>query len=371
MVKRQKDTAAKTKERKSIRPALIMSEHIMSDYSIILHHLLAGLADESIQSALVCRPGNNLESVVLPLVEIINHPFLELPLMGRQNKKILVERLEKFSPTVLHCLCESKAKLTRQLARHLDLPYVLTVNSLQKAFGQLAVSPRRCAKIIVPAKSIATNISNVYPRLAEQIEQINVGTFVSEKVRCLRERGRPGSVVTAYRLDNVDDFENLFGAVRHLAIDGYEFMLVITGGGRAENQVRKLLSALGLLEIVIIVPRPESWRRVLEAGDIYVQPAASNAFDPLLLEAMSAGVAVAGCKGGVDELIIEGKTAIVFDAEDELSIYNALQQLFDRPELAQQLARGGQEYVRENHTVSKMVSDILRTYLDAGQWYGR
>jgi len=65
-------------------------------------------------------------------------------------------------------------------------------------------------------------------------------------------------------------------------------------------------------------------------------------------------------------LIIDGKTAVVFDPEDELSIYGSLQRLFDRRELTRQLACGSQEYLRENYTVSKMVSDILQTYREVG-----
>ena len=80
-------------------------------------------------------------------------------------------------------------------------------------------------------------------------------------------------------------------------------------------------------------------------------------------------MAVAACKGGVDDLIIEEQTAVVFDPGDELSIYSSLQRLFDRRELARQIAGGAQEYLRENHTVSNMITSTLRTYRDAVQWY--
>ena len=169
-------------------------------------------------------------------------------------------------------------------------------------------------------------------------------------------------MVTAHPLNNVDEFENLFGAVRHLAIDGYEFMFVVMGGGRAERRLRKLLAALGLSQIVTIVSRLEPWRSILAAGDIFIQPQPSDAFNPLLLEAMSVGTAVAGCKGGVDDLIIEDETAVVFDPNDELSIYGSLQRLFDRQEWARQLAKGAQEYLRENHSVSRMISSVLQVY---------
>jgi glycosyltransferase involved in cell wall biosynthesis len=247
----------------------------------------------------------------------------------------------------------------------LDLPYVLTVNSLQKRFGRLFVSSRRCAKIITPAKSIAANLADIYPRLSGRIEQVNMGTFVGPSRSCFSEPEGLVSMVTAYPFENVGDFENLFKAVKHLVIDGYEILLVVMGGGRGERGLWKLLSSLGLLWIVTLVPRLEPWRLVLAAGDVFIQPVASNSFSPFLLEAMSAGVTVAGCKGGVDDLLIEDKTAVVFDPADELSIRTTLQRLFDRREWAQGIAAGGQEYLRKNHTVSGMISSMLRIYREA------
>ncbi len=359
----QKDSSSQAAG-KSLRLALIASQKTVSEYTMFLKHLLVGFADESIPVALVCPPDCGAESVVSGPVEVISHPAFKLPLLWRQNRNRLIEQLEKFKPAVLHCLCESKALLTMQLAKQLDLPYVLTVNSLQRRFGQLFISSRRCARIIVPAKSIAANLAKTYPGLAGRIEQVNIGSFVRETAACFSEHGRLASMVTAHPLDNVGDFKNLLAAVKHLAIDGNEFMLLVVGGGRAENQLRKSLRALGLLWIVTIVPRLEPWRSVLGAGDIFIQPVASSAFNPLLLEAMSVGAAVAGCKGGVDDLIIEGQTCVVFDPDDELSIYGSLQRLFDRREFARQLAGNAQQYLRENHTVSGMISSILRIYRD-------
>jgi glycosyltransferase involved in cell wall biosynthesis len=175
----------------------------------------------------------------------------------------------------------------------------------------------------------------------------------------------------AHPLDDADDCEDLFSAVRHLGIAGYECALVIMGTGRAERQLRKLLTALDLLQTVTIVPRLRPWRSVLAAGDIFIQPRPSIAFSPLLLEAMSVGLAVAACKGGVDDLIIEEQTAAVFDQSDELSIRGCLQRLFDRPDFARKLARGAQSYLRANHSVSNMISATVQAYHQAQQWFGQ
>jgi len=361
------DTAAKV-----IRPALIASENTVFEYSIFLEHLLVGLADESIPAALVCPPTCDVESVIFGAVEVIRYPAIKVPLMESYNRNRLIEQLAKFRPTVLHCLCESKAGLAKHLARRLDLPYVLMVNSLRASagFGHLSAS-KHCAKIIVPAKSIAANMTKAYPYLTERIEQINIGAFVEQHCVCFSDSSRLASMVIAHPLDNVVDFENLFSAVRHLAINGYEFMLVVMGAGRAERQLRKLLAALDLSHSVTIVPRLKPWRSILAAGDIFIQPQPSASFNPFLLEAMSVGSAVAACKGGVDELVIEDQTAVVFNHQDELTIRSSLQRLFDRKEFARQLAKKAQQYVRDNHPVSNMISAILRTYRQAEQWLKR
>jgi len=352
------------------RLALIASKQTLFEYSTFLEHLLVGLADESIPVALVCPSGCDVDAVVSGTSEVIRYPTFELPFTEHINRKILVEQLIKFEPAVLHCLCESNASLTMHLAQQLGLPYVLTVNSLRKHWGHLSISQQWCAGIIVPAKSIAESVVKTYPHLADRIKQINVGTFVQEKSNCFSDPSRLTSIVVALAdggLDNADDFENLFNAVRHLMIDRYEFMVVVVGEGKAETQLRKLSAALGLSQIVTIVPRLKPWHCVFAAGDIFIQPQPAYSFNPLLVEAMSVGAAIAACRGGVDDLVIENQTAAVFDPDDELSIKSTLQGLFDRREFARKIAQAAQNYLRENHTVSKMISATLQSYYDAAQ----
>ena len=349
-------------KKKPLRLALIASERTISEYSIVFQHLLVGLADESIPVALICPPSFNPASVFTGTAEIIIHPAFNLPLMDHVNVKLLVEQLVKFEPTIIHCLCESKALLAKQLAHQLDLPYVLTVNSLQRRWRRLSISPKYCTRIVVPSKTVAENMISVYPQFADRVQQINMGTFVIPGSRCFSDPSRLATMVMAGPIKMADDVEILLNVIRHLLMDGYEFMAVIVGGGRAERQLWKLLDALGLLKIVTIVPNQLSWLSVLAAADIFIQPRPNYAFNPVLLQAMSIGAAVAACAGGVDDLIIDEQTAVVFDPNDEMSIMRTLQRLLDRREFARQIAKNGQQYLRENHSVSNMVSATLTVY---------
>ena len=348
--------------KKLLRVALIASERTVCEYSMFLERLLVGLADESVPVALICPPDCRLDAVFTGTAEVISHPVFDLPFMGRLNLRLLVERLGKFNPTVLHCLCERRALLTAQLAHRLDLPYMLTVNSLQKRRPPLSVASSHCRRVVVPAKSIAENLAGLYPHLDKLVQQVNIGTFVADTGGCFSRASSVATMVVAHPVEKADALENLFEVARHLLIDGYEFMMVVVGGGRADRPLWKLLAALDLLPVVTLAPRPLPWRPVLASGDIFIRPRPSGIFDPLLLEAMSVGTAVAACKGGVDDLIIENQTAVVFDPDDEQSIMRALKQLLDRRELARQVARSAQDYLRQYYTVSMMISDIFQTY---------
>jgi hypothetical protein len=168
--------------------------------------------------ALVCPPGCDMDYMFTGTAEIIEYPVFELPLTEHLNRRLLIERLAKFKPTVLHCLCESRALLTRRLTHRLDLPYILTVNSLAEQLVRFSVSPRRCAKIIVPTKSIASDIAGAYPRFGDRIEQINTGTFVVEDNGCFSDSSRCATIVMTQPLDDVDSIENFFTAIRHLML---------------------------------------------------------------------------------------------------------------------------------------------------------
>ncbi|MHC4076404.1 MAG: glycosyltransferase family 4 protein [Planctomycetota bacterium] len=361
MNKEQTDSSSQASARPAIRAALIASENTIFDYSIFLEHLLAGLVNESIPTALICPAGRETDIVLPPTVEVLTYPRFYFP-MNWIHTKALIEQLDKFKPTILHCLCQSKAGFTRSLSRKLSVPYVLTVNSLQKRRWQLSVSARRCVRITAPAESIAASLTKTHPRFSELIEQINIGTFVADSAVCFNDPNRLASLVLTHPMNNIDDFRNLLGAVRHLAVDGYEFLLILAGSGPAEKQLRKLIVSLGISQIIVRIERLQPIRSLLASGDIFIQPVPTSAFNTLLLEAMSVGAAVAACRGGVDDLIIDGQTAIVFDPKDELSIYAVLQQLLDRQEVARKLACGGQQHIKDHHTVSKMIETIQRIY---------
>lgn len=379
-------------QKKPHRVALIASEHTFSQYPVFLKHLLIGLADESIPVALICPNRCNVESLVIGAVEIIRYPILELPFFGHFNNKFLLEQLTKFKPTILHCLCESQAAETKFLAMRMNLPYVLMVNSMHKHFSlnsydgrNLPLSQEHCKKIIVPSKSIADNVIKVYPHCAGLVQQVNHGTFAAGKICSFSRQSNYITIIMSYPAQYDEMIENVFGAIRHLKIEGNEFLIFLISSDlhyprnsfitkkskfasealKTETRIWNMVSAMDLAQLVTMVPGTILWRQVLASGDIFISPVQSHIFNSILLEAMSVGIASAAAKGDVDDFLIPDETSVILDNKNELAITETLRKLLGRPEFAKQIAKNAQQYVKKNHSVSNMIAQIMQIYNEA------
>jgi glycosyltransferase involved in cell wall biosynthesis len=347
------------------RVAVIASRRTLAEYPSYLKHLLVGLADEAVPVILICPLAGNADSIIPPAVEVVRHPAIDIPLMQHYNLHVLLNRVSKFKPDVIHCLCETSAATARWLARNLDIPYLLNINSISSHWSVISFSPTRCTSIVVPAKTIADHFVATHPRFADRVRQISVGTFVEDSTACFMHPEHLPGIVVAPPLDNHANLDNIFQALHRLIVDGCQFIVALIASGRPEGPLWKQIRSLDLLHAVTIVPPSLGLYSAGSAADVFVAPGPSGRFNMLLLTAMSAGSVVAASKGGVDDLIIEDKTAFVFNPDDQLSVYNCLKHIFDRPDEARRLAESAQQYLRQNHNVSGMVSAVISLYRQA------
>ncbi len=369
---KQKDTPTAV-EQAPMRPVFILSEQIKLSYRYFLNNLLLALADASIGCAIVCRRQNDVADILPPGVEVFTYPNIDLILFERHNINMIAARLEKFKPTILHALCERQCRFVRSLSRRLGIPYVLSVNAIPlrsiPGIGPLSISTRRCGAIVSPAPSIAEHLTHIYPRLNSRISPVLVGSFTAPSPQCFDRVDEMPVMIVTCPMDDAKDFEPLLSAVKELAISGYEFLLVLMGSGRAENQIHRNVKRLGLSRQVVFINISPFWKQSFSAGDIFIMPVPVGRFSPYLLEAMSSGMAVAGCEGGVDDLLLKDQTAVIFDPDDVLSIRQTLQELLDRREDARKLARNAQQLVREKYSVSEMAENLMTLYRRVSDWH--
>lgn len=355
--------------KEAIRPVVLADRCSLRDYAASLTHFLVALADAPHPAAFVYPPDVGTASVPCPSVDFIGYPMIRTPLFWRQNRMVLLERLEKFKPTVLHCFGSGKIRLARYLSRQLDIPYVVTFNRLGRRLFKPLIRPKHCMALIASSKAIAKYLAKAYPRYGLRIRHINLATFVADRCACFARPRGIASLVVAQRLDRVAEFEPLLRAVRHLVLDGYEFVFAIIGSGRAEGKIHELIRSLGLAQIVSLVPDMQPLRSVFSGADVFIQLTYRPEFNARLLEAMSVGMSVAASEDCLDDMLIEDQTAVFFDSGDELSIYDCLGMLLADRQLAKQIAAGGRKYLQRHHTVSRMTNALVQTYLSAQKKY--
>ena len=362
----QNDTTAQNhSELGVIRPLIVSDSEAAQQFCAPLRHLLFGFEAQDITCCVVVTPESQIESFLWPGIEIIEYPAWRFPLFYWQNRRRLISQIEKFSPTIIHCLGTAKAMLAKALGRAFNIPVVLTANSSQQNFFKRRIISKGFSAIVAPSERIAELLKKRNPRIAALVRQVNTGTFVNETCACFSNPGRiPGMVIVSDFL-RFDYLEPLLSAVRHLAVDGYEFLVVLMGSGPAERDIRRFIRSVGLISTVNISPQIGPLRAVFRGADIFIHPFITQSFDPAMIEAAGAGSAIATDKNNADNLLQNNTTAVFFDSRDELTIYSALQKLLDDREFAKSIASAAQDYLRSNNTVSLMVDGLLKVYSQA------
>lgn len=361
MLNPQKITNSRSESENGIRPLIISDSDTVRRYCPSFRHLLFGFEAQDISSAMVVPPASEIESFLFPRVQIVEHPVLKFPLFFFQNRKHLLLSLEKIKPSLVHCYGTPKVSLASSIAAHFDIPAVITMDSACFGIYLKMIINKSFNKILAPSSRVADKLTQRGLPL-EKISQVNIGTFTDEYCACYSDTNRLPSMIVLGNFDKFSDYEPLLGAIRHLNVDGYEFLVIFMGSGPAETQIRGFIKSTGLVQTVTVTPLIRPLRQVFRGCDVLIHPSCFGDFDPALIEAAAVGLAIAADKDNAEEFLQDGSTSALFDSKDELSIYSAIQKLLDDKQFAKSIAASAQNYLRSNNSVSSMVDNLLGIY---------
>ena len=110
-----------------------------------------------------------------------------------------------------------------------------------------------------------------------------------------------------------------------------------------------------------------SWRTdidMVNAGADIIALTSLNEGTPVsLIEASAAGCPVVSTRvGGVESVVLEGKTGFLVESRDVDAFANRLVRLAENPELRAQLGQAGAEHVRAKFAYQRLVSDMAALY---------
>jgi len=172
------------------------------------------------------------------------------------------------------------------------------------------------------------------------------------------------SVITAVALACPrKGLEYLLEALPEILKEKPSTKVLLVGGGPLTEALKKQASELGVGENVIFTGIRNDIPEILAATDVAVLPSLSEGLGVAILEAMScARPVVASNLDEISEMVVDGETGLLVPPRNPEKIAEAIIRLLKDEQLARQIAKSGQNMVREKFSDERMIKDTLSVY---------
>ncbi len=175
----------------------------------------------------------------------------------------------------------------------------------------------------------------------------------------------PSDVVlgTVGRLVEAKGHRYMLEALARLLERGVSFKLLIVGGGRLEEDLRRQAAAMGIRDHVLLVGHRRDIPELYRAMDLYLMASVSEAASIALLEAMAVGLpCVVTAVGGMMDLVDGGRCARVVPPSNPAAMADAVESLVRSEGDRSALGRAARKRARENYGKETMVRRLEAVY---------
>jgi glycosyltransferase involved in cell wall biosynthesis len=156
------------------------------------------------------------------------------------------------------------------------------------------------------------------------------------------------------------DFLAALSLMRNQALPFHAFL---AGSGPDEGQLRALTQDLGLAAHVTFMGFVTNVPEFLSGLDILCMPSHQEGLGTLVQDALYAGCAVCATRtGGLPEMVLDRQTGLLVEPGDSLALSRALTLLASDVDLRARCVTSGQKHLRQNFSLSGMVSGNLEVY---------
>jgi phosphatidylinositol alpha-1,6-mannosyltransferase len=151
-------------------------------------------------------------------------------------------------------------------------------------------------------------------------------------------------------------------------------MLMVVGGGPAEQRLRRLAAAAPAGSGVFAGEVPyEELPRYYAVGDVFAMPCRNRlggleveGWGIVFVEAAACGrPLVVGDSGGARETLVDGETGYLVDGGDVAEVAEAIAAVLQDPFLAEQMGKAGRAWVEREHTWARSAAQLASWLRDA------
>jgi glycosyltransferase involved in cell wall biosynthesis len=156
--------------------------------------------------------------------------------------------------------------------------------------------------------------------------------------------------------------DKFLSAWRQAAADKPGFAALV-GDGPEGEKLRALAQEGPLAGRIFIMPPMEKIEEAYAAADVFVLPSISEGLSNALLEAMASGLAVLGSRvGGTAEAVEEGKTGLLFVAQDEAELCDKLKSFLAEPGLATRMGTAARDKAVRDYSLERVAESYEKLY---------
>jgi len=192
---------------------------------------------------------------------------------------------------------------------------------------------RKAAAVVANSQGLRDKALRFYPSLNIQVIQngVDIDRFSPAGLQHRWRKGETLRLLAVGRLEKIKRMEMLVHAVDILRQRGRHLSLTIVGDGSRARSISRLISSLGLEDIVDMSGRVDAERlpEMYQNHDIMVSASMLEGMSNATLEAMASGLPVVTTRcEGVDELI--GENGIVIEIPGADRIADAIARITDQ-----------------------------------------
>ncbi|MBK7149658.1 MAG: glycosyltransferase [Bacteroidetes bacterium] len=368
--------------------AAYLSKYLETDFDTML---VSGMKDDAEESSEFIVKNLDLHPVYIPEM------YRELnPLRDYKSYYKLKNIIETFKPDIVHTHAAKAGAVGRLAAHHCGVKHIVHTYHGHVFHGYFSPAKTRffleierylatkTSKIIALSKSQKEELSDTYKIApADKFEIIQLGFDLkkfTEDLPSKREAFREQYQIKADeiaigiigRLVPIKNHEMFLRAVHYVStMTSKKIKAVIVGDGEERLKMEQLANELGLLSQdshnkntrVVFT----GWRKdvdVCNAGLDIICLTSKNEGTPVsLIEAQASGKPIVSTRvGGIEDIVIENKTALLCKSEDIAQFSSHLLQLVERTELRSKMSNLGVDHVLSHFSYQRLCSDMATLY---------
>jgi len=335
---------------------------LMAGESAFLRHLVMGLKLEGQQATFIAPHGLNLADLPTLGSRMLTYRlnrWEKLPVLQKLRLNAVARELNENPPDLLVAWGSCDPVLLSVLAQMVpSLPIVLWCWDAAELFSP-GPSIKTVRHIIASSDAIAARAPDNF-RLP--ISVVHPGVYCEDTIACFDVDGYVPCLVSLDPLASRPNYEALIKGCKMIADGngggGNDFLLFAYDTGPAEYPIWLYAERLGLLERMSFVPFQQNAEPLLLHGDLYIHVIPSSRVQYRSLEAMGRGLAIVTCPNHGADYLTDGETCRIVGPQTAESWRDALLELILDRQKAINIARRGQQLVRERHSMARTLEQF-------------